>query len=639
MLFVAFGSVVLLVALFIVVVVPTTQRWPRVLRFNFKYLKQNSNLFRGYERFQNKNECETQIRSVALELTSLKEQNLECTKKIASLSDNVETLQRTNKDSMIEIVALAREVAELRNNKSKSPDQLKSHESKALQAQERQQERLWMIREKKLSADLQETKNALERSRQLYELLKGLLEKRGRNLEDTLADRNRLPVIIGVDDNNSQTHDESQLQVSNTIGISHKGPDLFMNDPQHQYAARIAKVIVRELFLYNSDLIESSLGTIIAEISAEEIREVLSPQIREARETFESRVAQEVWDGKDYFNIELERAIQERYGKSCIEFEKINSEVETRTKSERRLKKASESRVAEEMVVDLFLSNWNLVEEGIREGELRKLFEVPYRNAREKFSTLMNRPNDDVANSFDIEYKRMLTTGFERSNTESTSVDLTSQIYSENAPATVDDEKERNDAARIAKEMIADLFSSNADLAEKKSLGNGEFERLRESFENICKNYESRVPERLWRNNHYLKFEYARMIKERFVHSDCKKDNVISLKQDPKQDNWIPSLDESDQVNATRTAKVMISDLFSKNRDLVKKGMNQAQVRELLKEQYRIALISFESRVPERIWKKRHDLQIEFEKALQEYSENNSLDDDFTEVFREKFSL
>lgn len=639
MIFMAFGSIALLVALLIVVILLTIRRSPRAFRINFKSLKQNSYLSRTFERFQNKNECESQIRSVTLELTSLKEHTLECAEKIESLSDSVEILKRTNKDSMIEIVALVREVGELRNSTSKSPGQLKSYESKALEDPERQQERLWMIREKKLMADLRKTKGSLERSRQLYNLLKSLLEKRARSLEDTIGDRNLAPVIVGVDDNNSQACTESRLQASTAIEFPCNEPNQSTNNPEHQYAARIARVIVRELFLYNSDRIESSPGKNIGEISAEEIQEILGPQIREARATFDSRVAQNVWGRDDYFKAELERVIQERYGKRRTEFERTTSEVDTRTKSERRLKKTSESRVAEEMVADLFLSNWNLVEEGIREGEIRKLFEVPYRKAREKFGTLMNRPNDAEANCFDTEYEQILTTRFKQLNTESTSIDLRSQTHSENAPAVINDEREHDEAAQIAKKMLDDLFLSNQNLVEKKPLGDSEFERLRTSFESICKKYESCVPERIWRNNHYLKFEYARMIKERFVHSDCRQDNVKSIKENAKQDNWIPSLNGSDHLNAARTAKVIVSDLFSKNRDLIKKGMSQAEIRELLKDQYRVALVSFESRVPERIWKKRNDLEIEFEKALQEYGEDSCVDDDFAEVFREKFSL
>lgn len=156
-------------------------------------------------------------------------------------------------------------------------------------------------------------------------------------------------------------------------------PDPFADDPAHKKAARIARVLVADLFLYNESRLDK-------EMTEEKIRSLLERQFRGARETFDGRVAASVRSVKDYLEVEYQRALSERVPPSLVETAFASESTPAPTGPDAaRDEHADARRMARLMIAQLLLANRALVEEGIRNQDLRRALDGQYQAMRQEF--------------------------------------------------------------------------------------------------------------------------------------------------------------------------------------------------------------------------------------------------------------
>lgn len=82
-------------------------------------------------------------------------------------------------------------------------------------------------------------------------------------------------------------------------------PPEWENDPEHNNAARIARVMVADIVLYHKDLVEEG-------VRAGTFQQILARQIEEARKTFDSRVPATVREKWDYLGAAIEALIDRK---------------------------------------------------------------------------------------------------------------------------------------------------------------------------------------------------------------------------------------------------------------------------------------------------------------------------------------
>lgn len=192
---------------------------------------------------------------------------------------------------------------------------------------------------------------------------------------------------------------------ANGTGADADGEEQTEDNKEHQNAARIARVMVADLFLYNP-------AAEVKDITRDERARILKRQYREARKTFESRVPERVWREKDYLELEFERALQEHPHNTgaALETESAGEMTATQELDLVGDDKAHESaaRLARIMVADLFLVNWELVEKGIREGQLRELLDMKYQAARRTFESRVAGVVWSETHYLDLQHEQLL---------------------------------------------------------------------------------------------------------------------------------------------------------------------------------------------------------------------------------------
>jgi hypothetical protein len=149
--------------------------------------------------------------------------------------------------------------------------------------------------------------------------------------------------------------------------------DPFAEDREHQVAARMARVMVADLLLYNPKVKEQA-------VTPEAARALLQRDYRAARQTFAARVAGRVLAEKDYLEVEFERALN-RF-----------AATESRADASQAMVPAEDgahlhaSRLARVMIAELLLDSWVAVEQGLRQDrDLTRVLVAPYQAARRAF--------------------------------------------------------------------------------------------------------------------------------------------------------------------------------------------------------------------------------------------------------------
>lgn len=189
-------------------------------------------------------------------------------------------------------------------------------------------------------------------------------------------------------------------------GSSPELPDSVADDQEHLRAARIARVMVGDMFLYNPRLSKKN-STI------EELRDRLRSQYLAARETFESRVAKQVWIQKDYLKIEFEKALKEKAQGLGRQGEASQPAKENQPAAEANLLDQDQqhhqaSRLARMMIAELLLDNWTLVEQGIRERSLLVLLDAKYQAVRSLFESRVPALIWNETHYFDVQFEQLL---------------------------------------------------------------------------------------------------------------------------------------------------------------------------------------------------------------------------------------
>jgi hypothetical protein len=144
--------------------------------------------------------------------------------------------------------------------------------------------------------------------------------------------------------------------------------DPFVQDREHQVAARMARVMVADLLLYNPKVKAQA-------VTPEAARALIQRDYRAARQTFASRVANRVLEERDYLELEFERALRR-----C-------AATESRADASQAMVPAEDgahlhaSRLARVMIAELLLDNWLEIERGVRQDRdltrmLRRAFEA-----------------------------------------------------------------------------------------------------------------------------------------------------------------------------------------------------------------------------------------------------------------------
>lgn len=274
--------------------------------------------------------------------------------------------------------------------------------SQSAQAAELAEEREELVRaHEQLSDELRRTRLEGQENRQLYLLMRGLLDRhellRAARIDATHLSPREIPHRFATPPEKARSKAGGPGAKSTTT--QDLGP--FADDKEHQIAARMARVMVADLFLYNPRASEDGL-------SEEELRSRLQVSYRAARETFESRVADRVREERDYLDIAFERALKSRTGHDEARggAEKPAQEAQGPVDDDDEHHRAA--RLARLMIADLFLDNWDLVETGVREGNLRELLEPACEEARRRFESHIAEHVWSETQYFDVQFEQVL---------------------------------------------------------------------------------------------------------------------------------------------------------------------------------------------------------------------------------------
>lgn len=333
----------------------------------------------------------------------------------------------------------------------------------------------------------------------------------------------------------------------------------------HQDAQRIARVMVSDLFLYHQDSIREGIRN-------GNIAELLEEPLSEARKTYEARVSDAVKQEKDHLAIELDRAIDElrktleagdskkdpvEEGQSSVpqasndppEQEEPPSSGEEAHSDDHDERPAEDNavssanaeqhtnaqRIAKVMISDLVLYHEEMIVEGIRDGNIRELLAEQLAEARNTFETRVpesvRQERDHLSIAFDemIETRSSATLTAESSERPPETETTTPSTESAVAPDGVEsgkgessapngdpfaDDREHQNARRIARVMVADLFLYHGDaVREGLRLGNVQ-EALEEQLGEARKTFEARVSESVRRERDYFAIEVDRLLEK-----------------------------------------------------------------------------------------------------------------------------
>ncbi len=368
--------------------------------------------------------------------------------------------------------------------------------------------------------DLNEALLWAKYNRQLYLLMKGLLD--GHELLNAARKSAKKPASGKTDNEAPKTKPSAK-----------KEQNPFSGDEEHDKAALIARVMIADLFLYHQDRLENCVRVDI-------LRKRLDSYYQGARKTFESRVPERVFKERHYLDIEFERMLKERIeGLSAPDKETpLADKNPTEDEQDPIADHHDASQFAKVMISDLILDNWNLVEEGIREGGLSELLDEQYQGTRDVFESRVAEQVWSHRHYLDIEFNRVLGDWQKMDSIEIESI-LVSQkpitrdsldmafdrvlldknresdaIDRGGTPAGEKGDEEHKEAALVAKLIVEDLFYHHRDLLEKGLSADILKKCLNRYLLGARQTFESCVPERVWREKHYLNIEFERMLQE-----------------------------------------------------------------------------------------------------------------------------
>jgi hypothetical protein len=256
----------------------------------------------------------------------------------------------------------------------------------------------------RLTEELRQVHLEGQENRQLYLLMKGLLDRhellRAARVDATSVTPSAIARRAAKPTGGARSTSGGSATRSRTS--EDLGP--FVDDKEHQTAARMARVMVADLFLYNPKATEAG-------ITEDELRSRLKVSYRAARETYESRVADRVRKEKDYLDMEFERAVNKR-SRGPEEKPEASAPEKPAKEPEEPVGEDEEhhraARLARLMIADLFLGNWALVEKGVREGNLRELLDPAFQEARRNFESHVAKPVWDETHYFDVHFEQVL---------------------------------------------------------------------------------------------------------------------------------------------------------------------------------------------------------------------------------------
>jgi hypothetical protein len=391
----------------------------------------------------------------------------------------------------------------------------------------------WRGQQNQLTGDLREAQLHGESTEQLYRLLKALLGLQELRQAARSALANQWP--------------EGANGVGPAVGRPAGLPEVTppsdeskasTTDDAHRNAARIARVMVADLFLYNPHLLAPAL-------TEEQIRSALERDYQGAHQTFRSRVSPRVWQATDYLQVEFEREIRKRLD-SADRLPRAPSPV--RTEQGEPIREASQDspepaaerttapvnapppviedeervkarRVARVLVADLLLYHAKVLVPGATEQQVRTALAVELSAARETFESRVPERIRNDQDYFAIEFERRLRDrGVQPTPDPSSSSQPTPDASSSSQPTAeteaIADDQQHLRAASLARLLIAELLLDNWQQVETGVHDRNLLALLDEKCKAARQAFESRVPSRIWEETHYFEVQLEQLLWE-----------------------------------------------------------------------------------------------------------------------------
>ncbi len=450
----------------------------------------------------NRQDADRQAKSLAEEVARMRKGSFGAEIEVTVLSQEIERLEKARMADANQLESLRDEIERLERTNGELSERLRSHEA---------EQQALLNAQHNLTNDLRKANRREDQNQKLYMLMKGLLD--GHELLRAARLAAESPPGKGASPGATAPRAVSAFkrEALEKEPDAEEVPEAFAADEEHRRAARIARVMVADLLLYNRSLLEKDIGE-------ETLRKLLGMQYRGARETFESRVSEHVRKQRHYLDVEFERALRRRARERSAQVERASAADHKSIEEGDRFAGDKEHQeaalVARVMVADLFLYNRDVIEEGLSEAELREFVDPQYRLARDVFESRVAVRVWKQRHYLDMEYERAIQMRTAERAGAASEVSAGEDNPAENdADPFAKDEAHQN-AARIAKLMIADLFLVNWNLVEEGILDNRLRERLETPYQELRESFEFRVAERVLKQRHYLDMEYRRVLLE-----------------------------------------------------------------------------------------------------------------------------
>jgi hypothetical protein len=383
----------------------------------------------------------------------------------------------------------------------------------------------WRAELNQLTGELREARLHGESTERLYRLLKGVLglEELRQAARSALANQwpegvkgAEPPVEPAGSADETKPPDEGK---ASTV------------DDAHRHAARAARVMVADLFLYNAQLSEPGL-------TEDQIRGALERDYQGARQTFRSRVSPRIWQATDYLEVEFEREIRKRVESAARHHEapspaspepddppgdgnqaSLDAAWEPTpdapdppppplVEDEEQVKAR---RVARVLVADVLLYHAKVIVPGITEERVRTALSVELKAARETFESRVPERVRAGQDYLAIEFERALRNrGVHPAPEPSTSAQPQTEVdLNDN-----DDDQQHQRAASLARLLIAQLLIENWHQVEAGVRDRNLLTVLDEKCKAARQAFESRVPSRIWEETHYFEVQLEQLLWE-----------------------------------------------------------------------------------------------------------------------------